>query len=99
MLFTRRVISDFQRTAPGMRKPLNFKDAVYKHQVCGSYLHFKALLQAKCPETEWPSLETEIDDCFFQSLLDTDLHAAITAAVPPGDVLAISTFRLDNGMF
>lgn len=96
MLFAKRVISDFKRTSQGMRKPLNYKDALYKHQVCGSYLHFKDILQAKCPESEWSSLEKEIDDCFFQQLLDTDLHSAITTAVPPGDLLAISSFRLDS---
>jgi len=87
------VISDFKRAGEGQRKPLNFKDALYKHQVCGAYLHFKSEFQSRCPEKEWPTLSQEIDDSFYQRLLDTNLHAAMLSSVPPGDLLAISSFR------
>ena len=87
------MISDFKRAGEGQRKPLNFKDALYKHQVCGAYLHFKSEFQSRCPEKEWPTLSQEIDDSFYQRLLDTDLHAAMLSSVPPGDLLAISSFR------
>lgn len=35
LLFVQRVVSDFKRASDAVRKPLNYKDALYKHQIVG----------------------------------------------------------------
>lgn len=76
-----------------LRRALNYKDAVSKHQVSGAYLHFKDLMQSKCPEKDWPSVAKDLDNAFFQRFMDADLLAALQGSVPPGDVTAIAAFR------
>lgn len=90
------MIGDFTRVPEGSRKPLNYKDAVSKHQVCGAYLHLKAELQSRCPEKEWKAVVDEIDEAFFQQYLDVDLQMVLQQYIPPGDVNAIGAFRLDR---
>lgn len=94
-LFLKRVISDFAGCAKELRRALNYKDALAKHQVCGAFLHFKEPLQAKCPEKEWADLSKEMDEAFFQKFLDAELLSALSSSVPPGDVTSISAFRQD----
>ncbi|CAK9114864.1 Uncharacterized protein SCF082_LOCUS53189 [Durusdinium trenchii] len=92
-LFLRRVISDFEKAPDGLKKPLNFRDAVQKHQCCAAYIHFKSVLQSKCPEGHWSTLCAEMDEAFFNQFLDADLQAALSSSVPPGDIQAIGAFR------
>ena len=98
-MFLRRVTNDSKRSPPDVRKALNYKDAQVKHQVCGGYIHFKARIQAKCPEGEWASLSKDLDTAFFDQFLDADLQAALQNSVPPGDVAAIGAMRPGRGLF
>ncbi|CAK9118155.1 unnamed protein product [Durusdinium trenchii] len=92
-LFLDRVINDFKRSPPDIRKPLNYKDALGKHQACGAYIHFKAMMQSTCPEGEWADLSKELDTAFYDQFLDADLLSALQSSVPPGDVGAIGAMR------
>ena len=93
IFFLRRFLSDYTRAPPEMRHPLNYKDALAKHQACGGYLHFKALLQDKCPAKDWKTISDEVDEAFMQKFLDADLAQAMSTSVPPGDIQAISALR------
>ena len=92
-LFLARVKGDYEQTPEALRKPLNFKDAVYKHQVCGAFLFFKKAMQAKCPETEWKAIESEMDAAFLHQHMDADLSSAVMNTVPPGDINSIAALR------
>lgn len=93
MLFTRRLQSDFDRCAEGMRKACNYREGLLKHQCCAVFLHFLGRLQRVSPPAEFKLAEESLEQQFLQGLLDFDLQHAVESQVPPGDMSAVAAFR------
>ena len=98
-LVATRLIGDFDRTAPALRKALNFKDAVVLHQSAGCFLHFLRLLEQTAPAAHFAECCDGLESQFLQGFLDPDLCHSLTVQVPPGDIKSISAFRLGPSDF
>ena len=60
----------------------------------GAYLHFKAMMEKRTPQAKWKEISESLDNQFRFGYLDSDLVHCVSELVPPGDLNAISAFRL-----
>lgn len=97
-LVVTRLIGDFDRTAPGLRKALNFKDALALHQAAGLFQHFLRILEQTAPSALFAESRDSLEAQFLQGFLDPDLCHCLTVQVPPGDIKSISAFRPGHAM-
>ena len=88
-----RVIGDFDRMAPGLRKAINFKDAQAVHSAAGCFLHFLRILKQMAPAAFYDECRESLHSQFMQGFLDPDLCHVLTVQVPPGDMKGLSAFR------
>lgn len=88
-----RLIGDFDKCAPAMRKALNYKDGVALHQAAGSFLHFLAMLERQLPPSFFSETRDSLTKQFHLGFLDSDLQHQILTQVPPGDPRSIHAFR------
>ena len=88
-----RLIGDFDKCAPGLRKPLNYKDGLALHQAAGAFRHFLAMLERQLPPAFFAETRDSLTKQFHLGFLDSDLQHAISTQVPPGDPRSIHAFR------
>ena len=93
-LFLDRVISDHDQVAPGLRKALNFKEAVKIHQAAGCFLFFMQKLQQLCPEKDFLECQRGLKSHFMSGFLDADLVSTLEEQVPAAaDIKSVKAFR------
>ena len=80
-----------------MRKACTEKQAVAKHQVCGAFLHFLDEFSKVCPAGEFKGISKNLHTQFQSGYMDPDLAHCLETQVPPGDMSAITSFRLSDG--
>ena len=88
-----RLIRDYDNTAPPMRQAVTYKLAVAKHQACGAFLHFLAILQKMSPPSLFEEAKASLEAQFTMGFLDPDLCHILDTQVPPGDIKALGAFR------
>ena len=88
-----RLIGDFDRLAPGLRRAVNFRDAQAVHSAAGCFLHFLRILQHMAPAAFYEECRESLHSQFMQGFLDPDLCHILTVQVPPGDIKGLSAFR------
>lgn len=97
MLLLSRLQQDHDNQPSTMRKACTEKQAVAKHQVCGAFLHFLDEFSKVCPAGEFKGISKNLHTQFQSGYMDPDLAHCLETQVPPGDMSAITSFRLSDG--
>ncbi|CAE7372563.1 cofG, partial [Symbiodinium sp. CCMP2592] len=93
MLLIQRMCGEYDQNVPSMRKAWGYQVALARHQVCGAYLHFRALMEKRIPGGKWKEVQTSLDSQFQHGFLDVDLSHVLCNEVPPGSLESISACR------
>ncbi|CAE7229057.1 cofG [Symbiodinium sp. CCMP2592] len=93
MLLIQRMCGEYDQNVPSMRKAWGYQVALARHQVCGAYLHFRALMEKRIPGGKWKEVQTSLDSQFQYGFLDVDLSHVLCNEVPPGSLESISACR------
>lgn len=89
----KRLCSDWDNLAAGMRKCWTYKDAVLLHTACGMFLHMDNLLRAKAPASEYNAASGKLLEQFMCGIMDAELIHVAENGVPPGNIQDVSYFR------
>ena len=93
-LFISRICSDWDQLPEKMRKPMTYRDGCTLHLMCGMFLHFLDVLEARAPSAEFPEFAKKLTETFMCGVMDPELAYVADTCVPPGDVMSIGPFRL-----
>ena len=93
-LFISRICSDWDQLPEKMRKPMTYRDGCTLHLMCGMFLHFLDVLEARVPSAEFPEFAKKLTETFMCGVMGPELAYVADTCVPPGDVMSIGPFRL-----
>ena len=89
-----RLIADHDGKAEGLRKGINFRDALTLHQSAGCFLHFLKVLEKQAPSKIFQESKDHLINQFLSGFMDGDLTHVVASTVPPGDIKSVTSFRL-----
>lgn len=79
-----------------VKKAWGVKETIERHQLCGGYIHYRGLLEAKLSGEEFGSHRENLHKGFLQGFMDADIEHALKTTVPPSDVTMIGIMRTDR---
>eukprot|EP00435_Cladocopium_sp_Y103_P060864 s625_g22.t1 len=91
-----RMLADHDGRAEGLRRALNFRDALLLHQSAGCFLHFLKVMEKSAPSKLFQESKDHLMSQFLSGFMDGDLTHVVTSAVPPGDIKSVASFRLGS---
>lgn len=83
--------ADWDRSS--VRKPWGVKETTHLHSMCGAFIHFRSMFEAKVSSEEYAKHSQSLHSNFLQGFLDADLEHGLLTTVPPGDVTNIGFLR------
>ncbi|CAK9027726.1 FO synthase subunit 1 [Durusdinium trenchii] len=93
VLLIERMASDWDRTAPNMRKAWGYKDTLALHAATGGFLQFLRVLKEKLPGAEYDKHRDNLMAQFRLGALDPDIVHSLETTVPPGSLDSVSFLR------
>ncbi|CAK9076667.1 unnamed protein product [Durusdinium trenchii] len=91
LLLIERMKADWDRSS--VRKPWGVKETTHLHSMCGAFIHFRSMFEAKVSSEEYAKHSQSLHSNFLQGFLDADLEHGLLTTVPPGDVTNIGFLR------
>ncbi|CAK9056461.1 Hypothetical protein (Fragment) [Durusdinium trenchii] len=84
LLLIQRMILDWDKLPPSLRKPWNVKDTTTLHSACAGYLHFMSVLQRKIPKADYDSSAAGLREQFLSGFLDVEILQTLESSAPKG---------------
>lgn len=94
LLLIQRMILDWDKLPPSLRKPWNVKDTTTLHSACAGYLHFMSVLQRKIPKADYDSSAAGLREQFLSGFLDVEILQTLESSAPPLNLEDVGFLRL-----